>query len=204
MTFNPSVPLNSASPAIFPGQNQVNMSRLQILLGGDHQFNLSASADDGYHNLIHMVPQAPSGALPGIGRGYGKSSSSRIHDFYMDDTGVEYQITPTLPIRASVNFDGTGSTGAQTIRSQFNVASVVKVSTGLYTVNFTSAMPDNNYMVQITGMRNGTVSVSNGCVSGNSSYSSSVQTGLLKVQFFGQDNTPRDVFMGNITIFSVN
>lgn len=102
MTFNPTVPLNNDSPAIFPAQNQANMSRLQTLLGADHQFNLSAAADDGYHNLVHLTPQAPSGALPGIGRVYVKSSGGVIQLFYMDDAGVEQQITPfdlVLPVR---------------------------------------------------------------------------------------------------------
>ena len=100
MTFNASVPLNSDSPATFPAQNQTNMSRLQTLLGADHQFNLTAAADDGYHNLIHMTQQAPAGALAATGRSYVKSSAGRIHQFYMDDTGAEYQMSPSIPIRS--------------------------------------------------------------------------------------------------------
>jgi hypothetical protein len=94
MTFNAAVPLNSDSPAIFPSQNQTNMTRLQTILGADHQFNLSAAADDGYHNLIHLTQQAPSGALAATGRLYVKSNGGVIQLFYMDDTGVEHQITP--------------------------------------------------------------------------------------------------------------
>ena len=48
--------------------------------------------------------------------------------------------------RAWVNFNG--STAA--IRASFNVGSITKVSTGLYTVNFTNAMPDANYSVNST------------------------------------------------------
>src|ERR1700743_2456561 len=107
MTFNASVPLNSDSPSLFPTQNQTNMTRLQTLLGADHQFNLSAAADDGYHNLIHLTQPAPSGALAATGRLYSKSSSG-INLFYMNEAGQEYQVTPSMPIRASVNFDGTG------------------------------------------------------------------------------------------------
>lgn len=203
MTFNASVPLNSASPSVFPGQNQTNMARLQTLLGADHQFNLSAAADDGYHNVIHMTQQAPSGALAATGRGYVKSSASRIHQFYMDDTGAEYQITPTMPIRASVNFNGTGAVGAQTIRSQFNVASVTKTASGTYTITFTTAMPDANYIVQVTGMRNDSTKIAIGGVLGAASYSSSVSTASVKVVFYGQNTSGNDVLMGNVTIFSV-
>ena len=53
--------------------------------------------------------------------------------------------------RAWVNFDGTGSTGAnQTIRASGNVASVYKNGAGDYTVTFTTAMPDANYAVNAT------------------------------------------------------
>ncbi len=203
MTFNPSIPLNSDSPSIFPAQNQTNMSRLQTLLGADHQFNLTAAANDGYHNLIHKTVQAPTGALPTTGRSYVKMVSGRIHDFYMDDTGAEYQITPTMPIRAAVNFNGTGAVGVQVIRSQFNVASVTKVSSGVYTVTFTTAMPNANYIVQVTGMRATAGQFVSGFVLGAATYSSSVTTASVKIQFSDQNHDPKDVLMGNVTIFSV-
>lgn len=199
MTFNAAVPLNSDSPAIFPSQNQTNMARLQTLLGADHQFNLSAAADDGYHNVIHMTQQAPSGALAATGRAYAKSSASRIHAFYMDDTGAEYQISPTMPIRASVNFNGVG--GA-VIRSSYNVTSVTRLATGDYLINFTTAMPNNNYMVQLTGMRDSNTSIS-ACVKGNATYGNAVTTGNIRVIFFDTSGTLTDVLMGNVTIFSV-
>jgi len=47
--------------------------------------------------------------------------------------------------RAWVNFNGTTSPG--TIRASFNVGSVTKNGTGLYTINFTNAMPDANYSI---------------------------------------------------------
>jgi hypothetical protein len=53
-------------------------------------------------------------------------------------TGVIYSKTTA---KAWVTF--SGFTG--TISSSFNVSSVTRVSTGIYTVNFTSAMPNANY-----------------------------------------------------------
>jgi len=181
MTFNPAVPLNSDSPSIFPAQNQTNMARLQTLLGADHQFNLSAAADDGYHNLIHMTQQAPSGVLAATGRSYAKSSAGRIHSWYMDDMGAAYQITPTMPIRAAVNFVGDGGIGAASMRSQFNVSGVNHTATGTYTVSFTTAMPNANYIVQATGMRTGSGVASNGCITSDSTYSNSVGTTFVKI-----------------------
>lgn len=201
MTFNSSIPLNSDPPGLFPAQNQTNMARLQTLVGADHQFNPTAAANDGYHNLIHMTIQAPSGALASTGRRYVKTSAGRVHAFYMDDTGAEYQETPTMPIRAAVNFSGLGVVGVQTIRSAFNVTSVNKTSTGHYTITFTTPMPDANYIVQITGMRNSDVQAL-GYVQGNATYSNSVSTTTLKIQFLGGSSSTVDVLMGNVTILS--
>jgi hypothetical protein len=49
--------------------------------------------------------------------------------------------------RAWVNFSGVGSTS---IKGSGNVSSVTYVSAGKYTVNFTTAMPDANYVVLCT------------------------------------------------------
>ena len=58
--------------------------------------------------------------------------------------------------KAWVNFNG--QTGTQvgtefhcTIRSQYNVSSVVRVRNGVYRINFTTAMNNANYMTQYTG-----------------------------------------------------
>jgi hypothetical protein len=66
---------------------------------------------------------------------------------------------PIYACRAWVNFDGTrneGDTGASTnganvkIRASGNVASVLKNSSGNYTVTFTTAMPDASYAAMLS------------------------------------------------------
>jgi hypothetical protein len=52
---------------------------------------------------------------------------------------------PVFACRAWVNFDGTGTVA---IRASGNVSSITDNGTGDYTVNFTTAMPDANYVVQ--------------------------------------------------------
>jgi hypothetical protein len=117
MTFNPAVPLNSDSPGIYPAQNQVNMARLQTIISADHQFNLTAAANDGYHNLIHLTQQAPAGALAATGRVYAKTVSGLVQLFYMDDAGTEYQITPAsagptpTKVTGSVALAGNATSG---------------------------------------------------------------------------------------------
>lgn len=48
--------------------------------------------------------------------------------------------------RAWVNFNGTGTVA---IRASFNVTSITDNGTGNYTVNFTNALPDANYVTVV-------------------------------------------------------
>jgi len=50
--------------------------------------------------------------------------------------------------RAWVNFNGTGTVA---IRASGNVTSITDNGTGIYTVNFTNAMPDANYAIMVSG-----------------------------------------------------
>jgi len=50
--------------------------------------------------------------------------------------------------KAWVNFDGTTNVGGNcTIRADFNVSTVADNGTGDYTINFTSALPNANYVI---------------------------------------------------------
>lgn len=59
---------------------------------------------------------------------------------------------PVYAARAWVNFNGTGATGAKTPRASANIASVIKNSTGNYTITFTDAMPSANYSFSVEAM----------------------------------------------------
>ena len=54
---------------------------------------------------------------------------------------------PVYAARAWVNFNGTGTVA---IRASGNVSSVTDGGVGVYTVNFTTAMPDANYCIPAT------------------------------------------------------
>ena len=58
--------------------------------------------------------------------------------------------------RAWVNFNGVTAT----VNSSYNVSSVTLVSTGVYTVNFTTAMPNTNYCSVGTTMNTNSMSFS--------------------------------------------
>jgi hypothetical protein len=51
-------------------------------------------------------------------------------------------------VKAWVNFNGTGTVA---IRASLNVSSITDEGTGLFTVNFTTALSDANYAVCMTG-----------------------------------------------------
>jgi hypothetical protein len=67
--------------------------------------------------------------------------STAKFDTWMNPNGTE-----NYKCRAWVNFDGVTTA---TIRASGNVSSVTRNSTGNYTVNFTTAMPDANYAIAI-------------------------------------------------------
>lgn len=52
--------------------------------------------------------------------------------------------------KAWINFNGTGTVA---IRDEFNISSITDNGTGLYTVNFTTAMANANYAVVPGGTR---------------------------------------------------
>lgn len=59
---------------------------------------------------------------------------------------------PIYACRAWVNFNGVGTVA---IRASGNVSSITDNGNGDYTVNFTTAMPDQNYSVVTSGMFGG-------------------------------------------------
>ena len=86
--------------------------------------------------------------------------------------------------KAWVNFDGTVST--PTIRGSFNVGSITKNGTGDYTVNFTTAMPNANYSVCMTAMRNFPLAdTTNPLIAspfGNATYSNTFTSSSIRMQ----------------------
>jgi hypothetical protein len=71
-----------------------------------------------------------------------------------DDTGIlATQNGMTGICKAWVNFNGVGTVA---IRSSYNVSSITDNGTGLFTVNFTTAMPNTNYAAVASTRRNST------------------------------------------------
>jgi len=81
--------------------------------------------------------------------------------FYTNNKIVTPGVIGGQLCRAWVNFNGTSTVA---IRASYNVSSITDNGTGDYTVNFTTAMPDTNYVVIGSGGPN--VAAGNNATSG--------------------------------------
>lgn len=94
-------------------------------------------------------PAGPAGAdgtdgTDGVGVPTGGTTGQVLAKSSGANYATEWVSLAANSIKAWVNFDGTGTV---TIRSGFNVSSITDNGAGDYTVNFTSAMSNTNYVV---------------------------------------------------------
>jgi hypothetical protein len=120
---------------------------------------------------------------------------------YSDSDALDlFNATGSAPVyacRAWVNFNGTGTVA---IRASGNVSSISDIGTGLYRVNFTTAMPDTNYaIVAISGGAGGTLG-DDSVASLGAVPSSTSQTPTLRFKNFSNYNY-FDVEYGAIVVF---
>lgn len=142
MTYQTNVPNASQSPALFPSQANDNFSRLKTIITSNHKFNDSAAADDGYHQNVKMLPISTPGNDATVGQAFVNSSLASNELFFKDGLNNVWQITPCLPLRASVVF-APGNPG--TISYSYNVSSVTRQGAGIYRINFSTAIPSASY-----------------------------------------------------------
>ena len=94
--------------------------------------------------------------------------------------------------KAWVNFNGTGTVS---IRRAFNVSSITDNGTGDYTVNFSNAMVDADYVVQATGDR------SNSAI-GSVGNATAPSTNAVRVVMISTGGSNADPVYTNVAIFS--
>lgn len=97
--------------------------------------------------------------------------------------------------RAWVNFNGTGTVA---IRSSFNVTSITDNGTGDYTINFTTAMPDANY-VAVSSAGDSTATVPR--ISGPTSAAAPSTTAYRFKTILGSTNALEDLSYVFVAIF---
>lgn len=104
-----------------------------------------------------------------------------------DDTGVLATQNGMSGIaKAWVNFNGTGTPA---IRASFNVSSITDNGTGLFTANFTTALPDGNYATNITTRYTGSGDTLMACIQGSSFSTSSIAARIMDSGFNLKDPT---------------
>lgn len=99
----------------------------------------------------------------------------------------------TSPIKATVNFNGTGTPA---ITKAFNVSSITDDGTGIYTLNFTDALADANYTC--AGMARGSGAASQMLVSyrsGGSKTTTAVQVNCMLANVGNVDSTEINVIV---------
>jgi hypothetical protein len=102
--------------------------------------------------------------------------SSRPVSFYRADLALSPGNAAGQLARAWVNFNGTGTVS---IRAAYNVSSITDNAVGNYTVNFTTAMPDENYAV--SGMTNDNGNLTNVCYrTGGTFTASAIQISVVQ------------------------
>lgn len=210
-SYNPNRPVQTESPGLFPPQNSANFTRLKTIISGDHVFNDAAAATDGYHDRVSMIGKGTlqnpiPAAIPPLANGvlYCKLGAGFVFSTPWWYNGYHLPLSPVL---AMVNFDGTGPIAnpinPSLIRSSLNVGSVTKLATGRFRIDFSPAMPNDKYIVQVTGMPNSSGLMIVGMVRGNTSYSAIVTAASVQISFNDQTNTAVDPIMANVVITGV-
>jgi len=193
MTFNPDIPQPNDDLSVSQGDLLNNFTDLNTQFAINHVAFDDAGADKGKHKFITFVEQAADPESKGDEYLlYAKDDGGEPELYARPESNANaYQITKDgalftglLPVVA-VNFNNTGAIQG----SSLNVASVSRPgNSGRYVVNFTNALPDNNYVWSISGFDNANNPVISQ-VTNTSNYGSVVTTTSLSVDFKNQNNT---------------
>ena len=114
-----------------------NISNGDFVVGTGITVGTTVSAGAGTSSLTLSLP-------------VGINSNANPLAFYKHDKIVTPAIIGGQLCRVWVNFNGTGTVF---IRSSYNVSSITDNGEGDYTVNFTTALPDDKYSANVTGTR---------------------------------------------------
>jgi hypothetical protein len=105
--------------------------------------------------------------------------------------------SPYYGARAFVNFNGTGTPA---IRASGNVTSITDNGTGLYTINFTTAMPDTSYTT--VGSSIGSTTSADGMILTGTAGGAAPTTSAVQVRMaYAPNNTVTDITFVNVAVF---
>ncbi len=152
---------------------------IQISTGHYFAINHQPYADRGTtNNLTERLRIASAGQIGIAGANYG--TTGQVLTSQGSSSAVQWTSTAA---KAYVNFDGTSAGTNKTIRDSHNVSSVVDNGTGDYTINFSTAFANTNYVITV-GHSNAN---NNGSTHGVL-YTNTITTGSVQVMNFADDS----------------
>ena len=173
MPWNPTYPNGAVSVKANETPGLENTTYTETTLNNDHYWNIG-SDEDGRHKFVNMPNQDPE---PSIATGmdgllYAFENVSSQPFFKNNDSVMQL-----LGIRAMAVFNGSG-----TLAYSYNVSGVGG-SGGSYTINYTNALPNNNYLVLGGAIRNDSDATKESLfeIQGATSLNSVKSTTLVKV-----------------------
>ena len=164
MTFDPTIPVKTQSPGLFPDQMQADLGRLKAIIEADHVFNNTAAANDGIHKQVQLVNRAfpvPPFASGASGIEFCAANALAQSQLWWGNTNV---YLPLTSIKSFCNFNGV----TLALRGGFyNVASITRWPGGVgryritYQVPFVAVGSGDTYTTQITTMNQSTHTIGN-------------------------------------------
>lgn len=164
MTWDPTQPIASQSPSLFPAKAQDNWDVLYSNISEDHNFVTTLpGTNPGYHKIVHWVNQGTTdpSATGGIAKSYTKTvtvkrDSSNVtteHLFTMPGSNNAGNITNPLSvctIKACARFEFVDATNTpQTIISSYNIDSIRTSSSTVqeFVITLSFSFPGLGYLV---------------------------------------------------------
>lgn len=152
--YTTNIPLATNKPSVDQPNMKTNTNSINSIIGVDHLTfgTATGSESDGWHTVIHSVPQGSDpGSITGFGQVYTKTVSGDQQLFYESGNGVVSQLTPGgIPVAATNGY--VFLPGG--IIMQWGQVSFSGTSQQQGTVTYTSvgniAFPNNTFNVQTT------------------------------------------------------
>ena len=130
---------------------QDNTDYITTNMALDHFWN-AGGVTDGHHKHVELVDKAVAPTLDaGMNGMLYAFANANSKPYYINGVGAG-TIMEILGIRACAAFSYAAA-AAQPLIYSYNVASVTRTATGKYTVTYTNALPNKNYLILGTAAR---------------------------------------------------
>ena len=124
-------------------------------------------------------------------------STLRVNNL-TDTSGTAANLGIPGAAKAWVNFNGSGTVA---IRESFNVSSITDNGTGLYTINFTNALDNNNYII-VGSMETGNATPVNVQPYGSNGDSMTTNSVAVSVAYLDGTIVLVDITHGGLAVFA--